>query len=47
MFVVVDVWECVKPWPGIRVNRYRVLLSGLVSLTPVLLFSIVVPATSL
>ena len=47
MFVVVGVWECVKPWPGSRMNGCRVLLSGLVSLTPVLLFSLVVPATSL
>ena len=47
MFVVVGVWECVKPWPGNRVNGCRVLLSGLVSLTSVLLFWLVIPATSL
>ena len=47
MFVVVGVWEYVKPWRGSRVNGCRVLLSGLVSLIPVFLFSLVVPATSL
>ena len=46
MFVV-DIWESVKPWPDSQLNGCRVLLLGLVSLTPVLLFSLVVPVTSL